>query len=56
MDVAGTEGIGRYVAGRFMIDYYGENWYDDVFTISGLTMSGRDPNGPIYMEKVVSDE
>ena len=52
---SGTEGIGRYVAGRFMIDYFGENWYDDVFTIDGLTMSGADPNGPIFLEKVVSD-
>ena len=50
-----TEGVGRYVAGRFMIDYYAENWYDDVFTIDGLTMNGADPNGPIVLQKVVED-
>ena len=52
---SGTEGVGRYVAGRFMIDYFADNWYDDVFTVSGLTMNGRDPNGPIVLEKVVED-
>lgn len=50
-----TEGVGRYVAGRFMIDYYAENWYDDVFTVSGLTMNGADPNGPIILRKVAED-
>lgn len=48
-----TEAVGVYSNGRFLIDYYGENWYDDVFTIDGATMSGRDPNGPIRLTKVV---
>ena len=48
-----TEAVGIYSNGRFSIDYYGENWYDDVFTIRGTTMSGRDPNGPIRLTKVV---
>ena len=46
-----TEGIGVYSNGRFRVDYYGENWIDDVFTVSGRTMSGRDLNGPIFMRK-----
>ncbi len=46
-----TEAVGVYSNGRFSIDYYGENWYDDVFTIDGTTMSGRDPNGPIHLTK-----
>lgn len=48
-----TEGIGVYSNGRFLIDYFGENWMDDVFTISGTTMSGRDANGPIHLTKSV---
>lgn len=48
-----TEGIGIYSNGRFSIDYYGENWLDDVFTIKGNTMSGRDLNGPIFLTKVL---
>ena len=36
-----TEGVGIYTNGRFSIDYYGDNWLDDVFTISGNTMSGQ---------------
>ncbi len=50
-----TEGIGVYSNGRFFIDYSAENWYDDVFKIDGLTMSGRDPNGPILLEKDTDD-
>ena len=50
-----TEGIGVYSNGRFFIDYAAENWYDDVFRIDGLTMSGRDPNGPIFLEKETDD-
>lgn len=48
-----TEAVGVYSNGRFSIDYYGENWYDDVFTIDGTTMSGRDPNGSIHLTKTV---
>ena len=48
-----TEAVGVYSNGRFLIDYYGENWYDDVFTIDGTTMSGSDPNGPIRLTKLV---
>lgn len=46
-----TEGIGVYSNGKFRIDYYGDNWLDDVFTIDGNTMSGADLNGPIYLTK-----
>ena len=46
-----TEGVGVYSNGRFTIDYYAENWYDDVFTVSGSTMRGRDRNGPIVLRK-----
>lgn len=47
-----TEAIGVYSNGKFRVDYYGENWLDDVFTISGRKMSGKDLNGPIFMTKV----
>lgn len=47
-----TEAIGVYSNGRFRVDYYGENWLDDLFTVSGHKMSGKDLNGPIFMTKV----
>lgn len=46
-----TEAIGVYSNGKFRVDYYGENWLDDVFTVSGRKMSGKDLNGPIFMTK-----
>lgn len=46
-----TEAIGVYSNGKFRVDYYGDNWLDDVFTVSGRKMSGKDLNGPIYMTK-----
>ncbi len=46
-----TEAIGVYSNGKFRVDYYGENWLDDVFTVSGRQMSGKDLNGPIFMTK-----
>lgn len=47
-----TEAVGIYSNGRFLIDYFSENWYDDVFRISGTTMRGQDRNGPIVLTKV----
>ncbi len=52
---SGTEGVGVYTNGRFFIDYFGENWIDDLFTISDFTMRGWDVNGPIVLTKVDRD-
>jgi hypothetical protein len=46
-----SEGIGRLVNGKLFIDWLSEGWIDDVFTISGNTMTGDDGNGPIRLTK-----
>lgn len=46
-----SEGIGRLINGKLFIDWASEGWIDDVFTISGNTMTGDDGNGPIRLTK-----
>ena len=46
-----SEGIGRLINGKLFIDWASEGWIDDVFTISGNTMTGDDGNGPIKLTK-----
>jgi hypothetical protein len=46
-----SEGIGRLINGKLFIDWLSAGWIDDVFTISGDTMTGDDGNGPIKLTK-----
>lgn len=46
-----SEGVGRLINGKLYIDWISEGWIDDVFTISGDTMTGDDGNGPIKLTK-----
>lgn len=46
-----SEGIGQLINGKLFIDWASEGWIDDVFTISGNTMTGDDGNGPIRLTK-----
>lgn len=46
-----SEGTGRLINGQLFVDWFSEGWIDDVFTISGNTMSGDDGNGPINLTK-----
>ncbi len=46
-----SEGIGQLINGKLFIDWISNNWIDDVFTISGNTMTGDDGNGPIRLTK-----
>lgn len=46
-----SEGTGRLINGKLFVDWVSEGWIDDVFTISGNTMSGDDGNGPIRLTK-----
>ncbi len=46
-----SEGVGRLINGKLYVDWVSEGWIDDVFTISGNTMTGDDGNGPIKLIK-----
>lgn len=46
-----SEGIGQLINGKLFVDWISEGWIDDVFTISGDTMTGDDGNGPIRLKK-----
>ena len=47
-----TEGIGSSFRSAFYIDYYADNWIDDLFTVKGDVMTADDGNGPIKLIKV----
>ena len=47
-----TEGIGSSFRSAFYVDYYGDNWIDDLFTVKGNVMTADDGNGPIKLVKV----
>jgi hypothetical protein len=47
-----TEGIGSSFRSAFYIDYFAENWIDDLFTVKGNVMTADDGNGPIVLIKV----
>jgi hypothetical protein len=51
----GSEGIAWYSNGVLEIDWSGENWYDDMFTVRGDEMFGEDPNGAIHLVKKVAN-
>jgi hypothetical protein len=46
-----TEGIGSSFRSAFYVDYYAENWIDDLFTVKGHVMTADDGNGPIKLIK-----
>ena len=46
-----TEGIGSSFRSAFYVDYFAENWIDDLFTVKGNVMTGDDGNGPIRLIK-----
>ena len=46
-----TEGIGSSFRSAFYIDYFAENWIDDLFTVKGNVMTADDGNGPIKLIK-----
>ena len=46
-----SEGIGQLINGKLFVDWISEGWIDDIFTISGNTMTGDDGNGPIRLKK-----
>jgi hypothetical protein len=47
-----TEGIGSSFRSAFYIDYFADNWIDDLFTVKGNVMDADDGNGPIRFNKV----
>lgn len=47
-----TEGIGSSFRSAFYVDYFADNWIDDLFTVKGNVMTADDGNGPIKMVKV----
>jgi len=47
-----TEGIGSSFRSAFYVDYYADNWIDDLFTVKGNVMDADDGNGPIRFNKV----
>jgi len=47
-----TEGIGSSFRSAFYVDYFADNWIDDLFTVKGNVMTGDDGNGPIKLIKV----
>jgi hypothetical protein len=49
---SGSEGIGRLIGNTFYVDWLGENWRDDVFTVSGNRMTGDDGNGVLDFTRV----
>lgn len=46
-----SEGTGRLINGKLFVDWVSDGWIDDVFTVSGDTMTGDDGNGPIKLTK-----
>ena len=46
-----TEGIGSSFRSAFYIDYFADNWIDDLFTVKGNVMTADDGNGPIRLIK-----
>ena len=46
-----TEGIGSSFRSAFYIDYFADNWIDDLFTVKGNVMTANDGNGPIRLIK-----
>ena len=47
-----TEGLGSSFRSAFYVDYFAENWIDDLFTVKGNVMTADDGNGPIKLIKV----
>jgi hypothetical protein len=47
-----TEGIGSSFRSAFYVDYFADNWIDDLFTVKGNVMDADDGNGPIRFNKV----
>ena len=46
-----SEGVGRLINGKLFVDWVSDGWIDDVFTVSGDTMTGDDGNGPIKLTR-----
>jgi hypothetical protein len=40
------------IGNTFYVDWLGENWRDDVFTVSGNRMTGDDGNGVLDFTRV----
>lgn len=47
-----TEGIGSSFKSAFYVDYFADNWIDDLFTVKGNVMDADDGNGPIRFNKI----
>ena len=46
-----SEGTGRLINGKLFVDWVSDGWIDDVFTVSGDTMTGDDGTGPIKLTR-----